>query len=153
MPDIRAGALVWAPWDFPPSVTATDSTSIANISTTTYTAGTPVVSVSFYAPTSGRVLVTVGLGVRNNALDTNRTHASFRIVVNNSSGTEVISADVTRRGAGGVNQCANYQYVSRTVLEEGLTPGQLYYAEYLYKVSGGNTCDINTRDLTVVPVP
>jgi len=47
----------------------------------------------------------------------------------------------------------NYVYRSRTTILDGLTPGQTYFARTMQKVSGGNTADINVRDITVAPLP
>jgi hypothetical protein len=48
--------------DFPPAVWAQDITTISNPTNTSYAAGSPEVSVTFTAPTSGRALIIVGGG-------------------------------------------------------------------------------------------
>lgn len=148
MPDIRAGAKIQAA-DFPASVTATDSTSLTSISSTSYSAGSPVVSVTFVAPTSGRVLLTVGLGARNSG-SSDRVHLAPEVRVGSSGGSVFLAADVAMRGVGSSAGGSAYHYRARTTLLDGLTPGQTYYARTMHKVSSGNG-DINARDITVVP--
>ncbi len=149
MPDTRAGAKVKAE-DFPVAVTASESTAINNITSTSYVTGTPVCSATFVAPTSGRVLLTVGLGARDNG-GTNRVHLAPEVRVTNSGGSVVLSADVTLRGVGSVGEATGFHYRSRTTLLESLTPGTTYYVQTMHKVSAGTTADIVTRDVTVTP--
>ncbi|GIH69436.1 hypothetical protein [Sphaerimonospora thailandensis] len=151
MTDIRAGAKVRAA-DYPPTVGASDSTAQNNITSTSYITGSPTVSVAFVAPTSGQVLVTVGMGARDDG-GVNRAHLAPVVRLGNSGGTTVLAADVTTRGVGSVGEAKAFHYASRTSLLSGLTPGATYYAETRHKVSGGSSADIATRDIAVVPVP
>lgn len=153
MTDIAAGTTVRA-LDFPPTVAATDNTSLANLSSTTYAAGTPEVGVTFVAPTTGRVVTTIGAGVRNNSATSDRVFVTVQVFRgSNSSGTEVLAPSVTYYGvasAAGATT-ADYQYLSRSQLLDGLTPGTTYYARVMHTVTGGSTCDLNTRTVLVQP--
>lgn len=151
MPDTLVGALISAE-DFPVAVTATDSTAISNITSTSFVAGSPVVSTTFIAPTSGAVLLSVGLSARDNG-GTNRVHLAPEVRAGSSGGSVVLSADVTTRGVGVPGEAANFIYRSRTTLLTGLTPGATYYVQTMHKVSGGTTADLQVRDVTVCPVP
>lgn len=151
MPNIYAGARVKAA-DYPRSVTAVENTSQVNLTNTSYLQGSPVCAVTFIAPTSGQVLITVGMGARDNG-GTNRVHLAPLVRLTNASGAQVLAPDVGARGVGSIGEASDYMYIGRTTLLEGLTPGQTYYAHTVQKVSGGNTADITTRDITVAPVP
>lgn len=150
MTDLLAGAKVKAA-DRPTAVTATDTTAINNITSTTYIPGSPEVGTTFVAPTSGRVVLTVGGGFRDDTAGTNRVHIAPEVYLGTgSAGSSFLTADVTTRGVGSVG-ATNFHYRSRTTLLTGLTPGSTYYARIVYKVSGGTTSDIAARDITVVP--
>lgn len=148
MTDIKAGAKVLAA-DFPEGKNSASQTANDNISSTSYIAGSPEVGTTFVAPTSGRVLLTVGAGFKDG---TNRVHVSPEVYLGTSSaGSVFLSADVTLRGVGSVSAATNYHYRSRTTLLTGLTPGSTYYARTVHKVSGGSTSDITVRDIAVTP--
>lgn len=151
MPDIAVGSLIQAA-DFPSSKYAQDTTSLANLSNTTFLQGSPVVSVTFIAPTSGAVLLSVGCSFRDNT-GTNRVHLAPLVRETDASGALVLAADVTTRGVGSPGATANFMYRSRTTILTGLTPGQQYYAHTAHKVSGGATADLQVRDITVTPLP
>lgn len=151
MPDILVGAEIQAA-DFPPAVWASDNTSNANISSTTYIAGTPSVELTFVAPTSGAVLLSVGVGGSDNG-GTNRIHVSPEVRVGSVAGAVVLAADVTNRGVGTPGEAAQNTHRSRTTLLTGLTAGTTYYARTMHKVSGGTTADISVREIVVVPTP
>ncbi|GIH27608.1 hypothetical protein Aph01nite_59180 [Acrocarpospora phusangensis] len=151
MPDITNGELVTAT-DFPPSVYVFDDTRQSDISSTTYISGSPIVSVYFVAPTSGRVLLTIGGGLQDSGT-ANRVHLAPVIREDGPDGATVLAANVVTSGVGCPEQTTSFMYVSRTTLVTGLTPGRTYYAHTAHKVSGGSTGDIASRDLTVVPVP
>lgn len=152
MPNLTAGSVVYAA-DFPPSVYDSDDTSNLNISSTTYIAGTPEVGVVFTAPTTGRVELTIGGGLRDSS-GANRVHLSPQVFLGTSAaGTEILAPTVVTRGVGSPAESVNYMYYSRTTLLEGLTPGASYYARTMHKVSGGATADIAARDISVAPAP
>ncbi len=150
MPDILAGARIKA-GDFPGTQSASSGTANDNISSTSYIAGTPEVGTTFVAPTSGRVLVTVGLVSKDSA--SNRVHLAPQIYLGTSSaGSQVLAPDVTARGLGSAGTSTNLsEHRSRTSLVTGLTPGSTYYARTVHKVSGGSTADISVREIIVEP--
>lgn len=151
MPDILVGAPISAT-DFPPAVWASDTTANSNISSTSYIAGTPTVSVTFTAPTSGAVLLSVGVAASDNG-GTNRVHLSPEVRVTDVSGAVVLAADVTNRGVGTPGEASANTHRSRTTLLTGLTAGGTYFARTMHKVSGGTTADISVREIVVTPTP
>lgn len=151
MPNIAVGKPILAN-DFPASQHMNDGTAINDITSTAYLNGAPVVSVTFIAPTSGMVLLSVGGSFRDNT-STNRVHMSPIVRNTDSAGAIVLAADVTSRGVGSCGAISGFVYRSRTTLLTGLTPGNQYYANLAYKVSAGTTADIQRREITVVPLP
>jgi hypothetical protein len=153
VPDLLAGSTVKA-LDFPPTVDNFDNTSIDNITATTYQTGSPEVGVTFTGPTTGRVKITVGGGVRNNGSNDDRVVLSPQVFEDDSSGTEVLAPSVAQRGCSSVGGFTNngFQYLDRTSLLENLTPGQTYYARVQYLTNtGAGTCDISARSIIVEP--
>lgn len=142
--------------DYPPAVWAQSSTRIDNPSNSSYSTGSPEVSVTFMAPTSGRVLLIVGGGLGESA-GADRIFLSPIVRETNSSGTVVLTASVTSRGFGSDNCSVGPHYGSRESVLEGLTPGQLYYAAVQHVVqtgdSGSSTADISCREIIVAPLP
>lgn len=154
MPEILAGALVRSN-DRPTSQWEHDESTITNISSTSYIPGSPVVDVTFTGPTSGRVTLIVGGGVRDNGVGSgNRVWVAPEVRVDNVSGAVVLAADAEARGIGACvfNTLTNeFHYMSRRTLLTGLTAGGTYYARVMYRVTGGTTCDLAARDLGVCP--
>lgn len=150
MTDTLVGAVISAD-DFPSAAWAQDSTANDNISSTSYIAGTPSVSCTFVAPTSGSVLLSVGVAGSDSA--GNRIHLSPEVRLTNVSGSVVVSADVTERGVGTPSSATANTHRSRTTLLTGLTAGQTYFARTMHKVSGGTTADIAVREIIVTPTP
>ena len=153
MSELLAGTTVKA-GDTPPTVYSLDTTTISNISNTSYAAGSPEVGVTFVAPTTGRVLVTVGGGLRNNAANSDRVGLAPQIFETDSSGTEILAPTVFRGVASeGIATAGDFAYRGRTTMVEDLTPGQQYYARVMYIKFGsaGSTPDISARDILVAP--
>ena len=116
--------------DFPPSQYDQDWTTQANITTTSYVAGNPEVGVSITAPTSGKVMVAIGAGVRNNA----NPATDERVVV--------------------TYEVLEYTYQGNFSLETGLTPGRQYFFRVKHRsIDGEGVADIASRNITVWPVP
>lgn len=134
---------------------AFDNTSNANLANTTYAAGTPEIGVTFVAPLSGSVIVTLGVGVRNNTSNADQVQIAPQIYLGTSSaGTLFLSPDVLQYGASSRGGYANddYQYLCRTSLVTGLTVGSTYYVRAMHKtVLGSITADIAARGITVAP--
>ena len=154
MPDI--GNAVFGE-DLPPTAYDQDWTVIANLTSTAYVAsqtGVPEVGVNFTAPTSGRVLVCIGVGARNNAANTDRSIVTYILYEDSSSGAVVTAASaysgITSCGHG---SATDFRYGSGYMMEEGLTPGRNYYCQVVYRTTAGSgTVDIASRDITVMPL-
>jgi hypothetical protein len=143
--------------DFPPSMQVMDRTSQLNLTNTSYATGTPEVAVRFQAPTSGRVLVTVSAGVRNNSATVDRVWVCFSMFEGDpNSGNQVAVEEVKYGVSNHAISDANddFAYGSNSFPVSGLTPGTFYYARIRHKVTiGGGTADISTRGITVIPIP
>lgn len=154
MADLNAGSPMKA-LDWPPAVMSQDNTQINNPTNTSYITGSPEVSVTFIAPTSGRILLVVGGGLGNSA-GADRIAISPEVRETNASGALVLSATVTERGYSSENQAIGFHYGSRESILDGLTPGQVYYAVAKYVVladPGAQTGDISVREIVVAPLP
>lgn len=150
MADLLAGTRVLAE-DTPPCQYATDSTAQTDISTTT-SEGSPAVSVTFVAPTTGRVHVTVG-GGGNASSGAARAFFEPEIYLGtDSSGTQVIGPNaITLRGFGTSPGATTTQYGSRRTMVTGLTPGATYFARVMIRRSGGTSADVAVREISVEP--
>lgn len=154
MPNLSPGSDVYGA-DFPPSQYDQDWTVISNITTTTYVVGSPEVAVSMTAPTSGKVLVCMGCGIRNNAATNERAVVSYQIFEDSPSGA-LFSAALDDRGVKscGIAQSQEYQHHGNMDLITGLTPGKSYYFQMVHlSINGAGTVDISARNILVIPVP
>lgn len=151
MPDLVAGTRILAA-DYPVAVEAVDDTNYTDLSNTTYTAGTA--DLTFVAPTSGRVLVIIGGGARDDASDANRVFVSPEIWEGNGpSGNQVLPPNAPTRGviiSGTADRIAVW---SRMTVLEGLMPATTYFARALFRVDGGTTADLFVHRISIVPVP
>lgn len=150
---IAVGAKVQAA-DFPPTVWDNDETAISNVTATTFQNGSPEVSVTFIAPTSGRVLVYNGGGLRNNS-GADQMFIDSEIRETDGSGTVVRSSSVTGDGTlSCADESLGFEYKTRAYVQSGLTPGSTYFARLQYRTStGGGTADITARSIIVQPIP
>lgn len=153
--------------DFPPAVSAFDATYISNVSSSTYSAGTPEVGVYFTCPLSSRLMVTVHGGARDNTND-NRLFMSVQIFKTDANGEEIMAPSVPINGWGTPGTNAGMMYASRTFFVDGLTFtggagaalegnlqfGQTYYARVMYsaEVTTSSSVDIANRGIIVEPV-
>lgn len=153
MTDITVGSRVLDD-QWPPTVWAADNTDINNVTNTSFTVGSPEVSVTFIAPLSGRVLVINGGGCRNNT-GADQMFIDSEIRVTNSSGTQIRGPSVTGEGTiSCADESTAHEYKSRAYVRSGLTPGQQYFARILYRTtSGGGTADVAARSIIVQPIP
>lgn len=150
MTDYRAGTTVNA-LDFPPTASNRSATDVT-VTSTSYVDGTPQIATTFVAPTSGRVLVTVGGGL--SGASTRRLHLAPVIKETNDSGATVLGANVVSRGVGCQENATGFVYMSRTTLLEGLRPGQIYFAKTQHKVVGAAGSPVfDIRDIYITPVP
>jgi hypothetical protein len=116
----------------------------------------PEVGVTFRAPKSGKALLIIGGGARDNT-GTNRVFLTVELFkATRGSGIPVINAESAtflEYGWAASGDASQYMYSSRVSLLEGLEPGATYYARVMHSVEGGATADINVREITVVPAP
>jgi hypothetical protein len=154
MTDLAAGDLVRAA---APTSYVHDDTILANLTNTSYEAGTPEVGVYFVAPPSGRVRLTIGGGFRDNGgSNVDRVFLAPQLFQDSSAGTEVLAPSVTIRGYLAAREDTEFQYGSRISFIEDLAPGQLYYLRTMHLTSGGtdpDTADLAARDIIVIPLP
>ena len=155
MPDILVGTTVKAA-DFPASVWSQDDTNINDITSTSFIPGSPVVAVTFTAPTSGRVLMFVGGGAMANTGDNRLFMAANVFLGTDATGTEVLSSSVGFTGCGWSLASTDFYFQTRMFHLPNLIPGATYYARVTYSVTtSGATdgrCDITCREIGVVPV-
>lgn len=143
--------------DFPGSQFAFDESNITNITATTWTIGTPEVSVRFMAPTSGRTAVHLGAYTRNNAANLERLYVGFRILEGDPADADTFQSVSAKYGRsnyavsdanGGAVAGGQMSVVS------GLTPGVFYYAQTQYRTTLGlGTADLLYRSVMTFPVP
>lgn len=145
MADLTAGTRVTA-LDFTPSVVVGDTTAISGISSTTPIAGSPEVSVTFMAPTTGRVLLVMTGALNNDG--TNSTYVTAEIRENDSSGLQVMPPGGDRAVR---NANADLITLSRLDVVHGLQPGGVYFARVLYRVGGGAAGAIQFRGISISP--
>lgn len=147
---VRVGSKIRAA-DFPPSKWAQSNTEILNVTSTSYIVGSPTVETLFVAPQSGSVLLVCGGGFRDSS--TNRISIAPQIRAGSSAGSIVLAADEITRGVTAGSVSDEYEFYSRMTLLTGLTAGSTYHAQALYKVSGGSSADIQSREIAVIPTP
>ncbi len=152
-PEPLSGGQVSADW-WPESVQDDDGTTISNITSTTYIAGSPVVSVTFTAPKSGRVGVCIGGGLVEQDAG-NRVWISYELYLGTSSSGTLIHSGHDARGvnSSGDATASGDQTLGNMTMEERLTAGSTYYAQVVYRVSGGTTNDVTRRRIIVIPLP
>ena len=140
--------------DWPDPVASYDNTTIANLTNTTFAVGSPVVELTFEAGTTGRALITLAAGARDNSGGNARVICTFELYLGTSSaGTGIIlsSGSTLEYECTSAGQALGFQYVARTALVTGLTPGSTYYARVMHKASASGGGDIAMRELTVRP--
>lgn len=138
--------------DAPATAWAQDDLSQLNLSNTIYIPGTPEVGVTFTAPTSGRVILTVGGGARDNGGNGDRVFIVPQVFRGPSTGgTEHLAPSVVVRGYASV-PATEYAHGSRTTLLQNLIPGETYYARIMFATAAGSgTADISCREISVTP--
>lgn len=141
--------------DFPPSQYDQDWTTISNISTTTYVSGTPEVAVTMTGPSSGKLFVCIGCGIRNNAATAESAYVTYQVFEDSVNGALVQAAnDDFGVRSSGIAQSQEYQYHGNMSLVTGLTANRSYYFQVVHKTALGNgTADIASRDILVIAVP
>lgn len=140
--------------DFTPAQFASDGTDHLNI-TTTLTTGSPVVSVTFTAPTSGKVMIIVGARVRDDG-NQSTPIIDWELREDDAAGAVVLSTgNEARRMEILTDNSTRTQNDTKSYIATGLTPGQVYYAQMYHAVGagGGTTADVLFRQLAAVPLP
>lgn len=152
MPELLAGSIIRAN-DRPASLWRQDGTLISDIPGTSYVAGSPVVAGTFVAPTSGRVKLIVGGGMRDNGASSVSVLIAPEVYLGvSAAGTLFLAADAEERGVRSIVDATQFHYFSRRTLLVGLTAGATYYARAVYAVTVAATgCDIATREIGVIP--
>lgn len=140
-------------FESPPSLWDQDTTLQLNIDTADYVPGSPEVGGTFMAPVSGRVLVVVGGGARDNSAS-NRMFIAPRIFIGPQPVAENLVVDVNRNEWVTPGECSHYMYGSRASMITSLVPLRQHYAQLVYRNTGtGGTAEISTREIGVVPLP
>lgn len=148
--------------DWPPAVSAYDDTQLLNLTSSPYVSGNPEVGVYFTMPPSGRVLITVHGGARDNTND-NRVFLSAEVHENGVNGLVIWAPTVPMGGFGTPGSNADYMYGSRsfmftvdasTVDDPVVSGARQYYVRVMYSVEvvTGTTADIANRGIIVEPV-
>lgn len=141
--------------DFPPSQYDQDWTSINNLASATFAPGSPEVAVSVTAPSSGRVAVAIGCGIRDNTAGGDVGAVTYRIFQDSVNGALFQDADVDRGVKScGIAQAQQFQYHGNIDIVEDLIPGKSYYFQVVhlaYNASGA--VDIASRNILVFPIP
>jgi len=141
--------------DFSATVSAVDNTTLTNVSTT-LGAGSPVVAVTFVAPTSGKVAIHLsGNGRCTGSLQATifdievylGTSASGTLIV--ATGSSTYRVVVVAAGSAGSTFGHNF---GKTSYLSGLTAGSTYYARVMHASSNTATCDVFHRGLTIQPL-
>jgi hypothetical protein len=151
----RAGQIIRAA-DFDGYASDYESTDETNFNSTSYTLGGTTVGTTFTAPTSGRVMVTVGARVRLNSATAVNVLVTAEVRTGGviGSGTQVHPA--TDDYAVEIGQTANDRVGSdRTIPITGLTPGDTYNVSVWHRnaTSAASAASIFARTVTVVPIP
>jgi hypothetical protein len=137
--------------DFPVAAESSDATAQSSIGTSN-TVGSPSVSTTFIAPTSGRVQICLGMMCDGSAVNT--VFLDWELRLNNVSGSIVSTIGLyERRLAIGVAASFGTQpNGSKSCIVSGLTPGQLYFIRTLHAAVSGGTASVYMRRLDVVPL-
>lgn len=153
MAEIQAGDEIDARW-WPDSVTVQENTDQLNQTSTSAIAGTPECSVTFIAPLSGRVQVTVAAEMRNDDTAGNRIFVGFEIRLTDSSGA-IHTGYLVGRSVSTTGDTTASQFMTHgnLVMVDNLTPKATYFIRTMHAVTGGTTNDIGHRRLCVIPVP
>jgi hypothetical protein len=153
--DLSAGTRVKA-LDFPRAQSVKDQTTLANLTNTTYATGTPEVAVRFMAPSSGRVLVVVSAGTRNNTTaNEDRIFIGWHIYTGDPADADIYQTEEVKLGLSNPSAGADdYSYGGHGTMVQGLTPGEYYYCRVRYRTTlGSGTADIAYRAILVTPIP
>jgi hypothetical protein len=134
--------------DFMPPKTAFNNTT-QSVTSQSYVSGSVVVSTTFTAPTSGRVLVIVGGGGEDA-----RMFLSPEIFEGSSASGDALESPQVQLCYGFVGVATSPHRGSRAVMLEGLDPGQEYFVRLQHrKFFVTETGSMPDRRLDIVPLP
>lgn len=139
--------------DFTAAQTSSDATAHNNI-TTTAAAGSPEVGVTFTAPTSGKVLISLSMRAFDNSA-ANAIYLDIEIYEDNTSGTKIVSTGTWERRLTiqGDTSSTIVGNSSKVFIETGLTAGQVYYARTMHYAAATGTADVEMRRIDAAPLP
>lgn len=151
MPDLLAGSTVRG-LDTPPTAFDEDTADIVGFTNTTFASGSPVVGVSFTAPTTGRVLVM--WHARFNPTSAVAAQVGFALRTGAVVGSGTLIQDGLNEGClespnvsggGGRVQGGTFYPLS------GLTPGAEYNVVVCHRMSAAGSGTVFARYITVQP--
>lgn len=153
MADFKAGEQIVSEW-WPESVTVTESTDQLNITSTSYTAGSPECGVTFVAPRTGRVGIALSAEMRNQDTGGNRVLVAPEVYLGTSSAGTLVLAPTVARGVSttGDTTASEFMNHGNFSMLDGLTAGATYFVRVMHQVTGGTTNDIGERRLVVIPL-
>lgn len=129
-----------------PAVENNEFANESNISSTSYITGGTVCSVTFTAPSSGKVKAFIYGALRGPGTD--HVIMSFEVREDSSGGALVHGPN---DNDGMSRQDTDLERFSSFRLVSGLTPGAFYFAQTMHRVTGGSSADIIHRRLMVDP--
>lgn len=138
--------------DFTAAVTASNGTAHNNVGTT-LALGSPGVSVTFTAPTSGMAQVVVSMRCQDDT-GSNTAYLDYEVRLNNGAGAIIFgTGSVDRRLDIGCTGAVTFQpNVSKVSLITGLTAGSTYFAQVLHAAAVAGSADVLNRQITVIPL-
>lgn len=144
----RWSGTAWVLWpDTPQQVF--DATNLAT-SGTTFLAGTPNLSISFTAPSSGKAMVSVAGNIEGGA-GGGSCVLTFEVRVTNVSGTVIVAAADEN---GLLVQGQNNVQAANRIIVTGLTAGGTYFVRTMHHSTlAGDNVNVFNRRLTVEPLP
>ncbi|CAM3433716.1 hypothetical protein [Stackebrandtia soli] len=155
MPDLLAGQPIRAV-DHPPSVYVADPTDLENITNTTWSPGTPDVSMTITAPTSGRARIDIWAMVDEDS-DGGGVYLSVEVRHGNPTGPVIHAPSTTTGGIAAywVDAAPMNTSASGWVFLSGLEPGAVYWVQLQHMVRDPATggLDIAHRAILYTPLP
>jgi len=135
----------------PLSASDSDSTTISSIADTSYVSGSPIVGVTFTAADTGNVLLSIYGRLGSDG--TRRLYFGFYIREDDISGSIFESPTGDNNAIAEQDNSPGFIGSGRSKLITGLTPGQVYFAYTVYRVSSGTPGTITYREISVATAP
>lgn len=137
--------------DFTAAAHDEDSTEQTNIGSS-YVDGSPLVAVTFTAPSSGKVDIRLGLRARDNGAVSSIV-LDFELREDDATGSLILDVGAnTRRLELNAENDNRTQALSKGFLVTGLTAGQAYYAQTQHFASPAGSADLIYRSITAIPI-